>query len=137
MIPISCQWLINNRVKNLYRIFTITQQRYDGSLRQQVIIRYDHISRGHNSMLAFTIHLLRPLTCSDLELISETINSFRCSWQGSLDRGSAHYKASIYSGQHNTEKHGHTSIPQSGFKPTIRIGAIQDYTHLRPWGQWE
>jgi len=28
-------------------------------------------------MLAFTIHLLRPLTCSDLELNSETMNPFR------------------------------------------------------------
>jgi hypothetical protein len=28
-------------------------------------------------------------------------------------------KASTYTGQHNTEKHRHTSMPRSGFKPAI------------------
>jgi hypothetical protein len=28
---------------------------------------------------------------------------------------------STYTGQHNTEKHGHTSMPQAVFKPTIPV----------------
>jgi len=34
---------------------------------------------------------------------------------------SAHCKASTYMGQHNTEKHRHTSMPQVGFKPVIPV----------------
>jgi hypothetical protein len=38
-----------------------------------------------------------------------------------LDRGSARRKASTYTGQHNTEKRGHTSMPLVGFEPTIPV----------------
>jgi len=35
-----------------------------------------------------------------------------------LDGGSARLKASTYTGQHNTEKRGHTSTPRAGFETT-------------------
>jgi len=38
-----------------------------------------------------------------------------------LDRGSARRKATTYTGQHNTEKGGHTSMPRAGFKLTISV----------------
>jgi hypothetical protein len=38
-----------------------------------------------------------------------------------LDEGSAQHKASIYTGQNNTEKHGHTSMPQAEFEPAIPV----------------
>jgi hypothetical protein len=40
-------------------------------------------------------------------------------WYDSLDGGSARRKASTYTGQHNKEKRGHTSMPRAGFEPTI------------------
>jgi len=36
-----------------------------------------------------------------------------------LDWGSTRRKAITYTGQHNTEKFGHTSMPRAGFEPTI------------------
>jgi hypothetical protein len=42
-------------------------------------------------------------------------------WQDSLDGGSARRKASTYTGQHNTEKRGHTSMPRVGFEPKIPV----------------
>jgi len=39
----------------------------------------------------------------------------------SLDRGSAHHKASTYTGQHDTEKRRHTSMPWAGHEPTIPV----------------
>jgi hypothetical protein len=36
---------------------------------------------------------------------------------GRGDQSSA--KASTYTGQHNTEKHRHTSMPRAGFEPAI------------------
>jgi hypothetical protein len=44
-----------------------------------------------------------------------------------LDEGSAHRKASTYTGRHNTEKRGHTSIISSGIRthePTVRAVQI-------------
>jgi len=38
-----------------------------------------------------------------------------------LDGESARRKASTYTGQHNTEKCGHTSMPRAGFEPTIPV----------------
>jgi len=38
-----------------------------------------------------------------------------------LDGGSARRKATTYTGQHNTEKRGHTSMPRAGFEPTIPV----------------
>jgi len=38
-----------------------------------------------------------------------------------LDGGSARRKATTYTGQHNTEKRGHTSMPRAGFEPMIPI----------------
>jgi len=38
-----------------------------------------------------------------------------------LDGGSAHRKATTYTGQHNTEKHGHRSMPRAGFEHTIPV----------------
>jgi len=35
-----------------------------------------------------------------------------------LDGGSAHRKASTYTGQHNTEIRGHISMPRARFEPT-------------------
>jgi len=58
-----------------------------------------------------TFHRLGPLACSDLELTSETMNPFRhfgrTPWLGGL----VLCKSSTYTGQHNTEKHGHISMP--------------------------
>jgi hypothetical protein len=36
-----------------------------------------------------------------------------------MDGGSARRKASTYTGQHNTEKHRHTSMPRAGFENAI------------------
>jgi len=38
-----------------------------------------------------------------------------------LDRGSIRRKASTYTGQRNTEKHGYTSMPRAGFEPIIPV----------------
>jgi hypothetical protein len=38
-----------------------------------------------------------------------------------LGGGSARRKASTYTGQHNTEKRGHTAMPRAGFEPTIPV----------------
>jgi len=38
-----------------------------------------------------------------------------------LDGGSARRKATTYTGQHNTEKRGHTSMPRAGFEPMIPV----------------
>jgi len=38
-----------------------------------------------------------------------------------LDGGSARRKATAYTGQHNTEKRGHTSMPRVGFEHTIPV----------------
>jgi hypothetical protein len=40
-------------------------------------------------------------------------------WYDSLDEWSARRKASTYTGQHNTERRGKTSMPWAGFEPTI------------------
>jgi hypothetical protein len=42
---------------------------------------------------------------------------------GTLDGDSAQRKASTYTGQHNTEKGGHTSMPRTGFEPPIPVFA--------------
>jgi hypothetical protein len=42
-------------------------------------------------------------------------------WQDSLDGGSAHRKVTTYTGEHNSEKHGHISMPRAGFEPTIPV----------------
>jgi hypothetical protein len=39
----------------------------------------------------------------------------------SLDGGSAYRKASTYTGQHDTEKRGHTSMPRAGFEHAIPV----------------
>jgi hypothetical protein len=39
----------------------------------------------------------------------------------SLDGGSAHRKATTYTGQHNTEKRGHTFMPRARFESTIPV----------------
>jgi len=38
-----------------------------------------------------------------------------------LDGGSARREASTYTGEHNTGKRGHTSMPQAGFELTIQV----------------
>jgi hypothetical protein len=43
-----------------------------------------------------------------------------------LDGESARRKASTYTGQHNTEKRGHTSMPRVGFQLTI----LEEYNEL-------
>jgi len=40
---------------------------------------------------------------------------------GLLGWGSAHCKAATYTGQHNTEKCEHTSMPRAGFKSMIPV----------------
>jgi hypothetical protein len=37
------------------------------------------------------------------------------------DRGSLRRKASIYKGQHSTERHGHISMTYMSFEPTILV----------------
>jgi hypothetical protein len=46
-------------------------------------------------------------------------NKVRCSVNPPV--GLAHHKACTYTGQHKTEKCGHTSMPRAGFKPTIPV----------------
>jgi len=38
-----------------------------------------------------------------------------------LDGALARRKASTYTGQHNTEEYGHTSMPRAGFELTIPV----------------
>jgi len=38
-----------------------------------------------------------------------------------LEGGLARPKATTYTGQHNTEKRGHTSMPRAGFEPMIPV----------------
>jgi len=38
-----------------------------------------------------------------------------------LDGGSALFKATTYTRQHNTEKRGHTYMPRTEFEPTIPV----------------
>jgi hypothetical protein len=45
--------------------------------------------------------------------------SYLDKWQDSLDEWSARRKASTYTGQHNTERRGQTSMPWAAFEPTI------------------
>jgi hypothetical protein len=42
-----------------------------------------------------------------------------------LDEWSARRKASTYTGQHNTERRGQTSMPWAGFEPTIKAHASE------------
>jgi hypothetical protein len=49
------------------------------------------------------------------------MNLFLDIWYDSLDGGSARHKSTTYTGQHNTEKRGHTSMPRAGFEPTILV----------------
>jgi hypothetical protein len=58
--------------------------------------------------LRFKIYFLKLVNLSD-------------SWLDSLDGGSARRKASTYTGQHNTEKYGNTSMPRAGFETTIPV----------------
>jgi hypothetical protein len=41
-----------------------------------------------------------------------------------MDGGSVRRKASTYTGQHNTVKRRHTSMPRAGFDPTIPVFAL-------------
>jgi len=38
-----------------------------------------------------------------------------------LDGGSARRKATTYTGEHNTQKRGHTSMPRAGFEIMIPV----------------
>jgi hypothetical protein len=49
------------------------------------------------------------------------MNLFLDIWLDSLDGGSARREATPYTGQHNTEIRGHTSMPLAGFEPTIPL----------------
>jgi hypothetical protein len=67
--------------------------------------------------------------CSDSELTSETVNSFRyfstITWAG--DR--------LITVQHNTEERGHNIHASTGIRthdPSVR--AVQDHKYLRPRG---
>jgi hypothetical protein len=59
------------------------------------------------------------MVCSNTEPTSEIMNPFRRLGR-TLVGGSAHCKASTYTGQHATEKRGHTSIPRAGFEPVFK-----------------
>jgi hypothetical protein len=49
------------------------------------------------------------------------MNIFLNIWQDSSDGGSARRKATTYTGQHNTEKRGHTSMSRARFEPMIPV----------------
>jgi hypothetical protein len=49
------------------------------------------------------------------------MNLFLDVWQDSLDGRSVRLKATTYTGQNNTEKRGHTSMPRAGFEPMILV----------------
>jgi len=68
-----------------------------------------------------SFHVWDPLACSESEWTSGSMNPFRCfgrtPWTG--DRPIA--RPQPYTGQHNSEKRGHTSMPLAGLKPTIPV----------------
>jgi hypothetical protein len=49
------------------------------------------------------------------------MNLFLDIWQDSLDERSARRKAPTCTGQHNTEKREHTSMPRAEFEPTVPV----------------
>jgi len=65
----------------------------------------------------YSFHGLDPLASCDSEITSETMNPFTTFLVGE----SAHRKDSTYIGQHNTETHGHASMPRAGFESTISV----------------
>jgi hypothetical protein len=77
-----------------------------------------------------TFHELCPVVCSDSELMSEAMNSFIIFLYDS-DGASAHHNASIYTGQRNTKKRRHISMPRAGFEHTIPM--FQRSITVRAW----
>jgi hypothetical protein len=69
-------------------------------------------------ILLFNVSRTRPLMSRDLELSSETMNPFR-----HIDRTGVRSiaKPLTYTGQHNTQKRGHISMPRAGFEPVIPV----------------
>jgi hypothetical protein len=64
---------------------------------------------------------LGPLVCSNSELTSETMNSFRHFGRTPWAGGSVYHKACTYTAQLNTEQRGHRSITRAGFEPTTAV----------------
>jgi hypothetical protein len=54
-------------------------------------------------------------------MTSETYESIFGHLIGILGRGSARRKAITNTGQNNTERRGHTSMPRAEFEPTIPV----------------
>jgi len=47
-------------------------------------------------------------------------------------------KATTFTGHHNIEKHGHTSMPREGFEPTIpKFERLKTVRALRLRGYWD
>lgn len=69
------------------------------------------------------------MACCNLELTSETINLV-VMWYDSLDGETALRKASTYTGQHNRENCGHTSVHNVGFEPTIPLFEWSKTVHV-------
>jgi hypothetical protein len=49
------------------------------------------------------------------------MNLFLDFWYDPLDGGTAHRKATTYTGEHKTEKREYTSMPRARFEPTIPV----------------
>jgi hypothetical protein len=74
-----------------------------------------------NIALVCMFNTLNPLASSDSVLTSETVNHFRYFGRTPWTKDRPIRNASTYTGQHNTEKRGHTSVPRAGFEPTISV----------------
>jgi len=55
---------------------------------------------------------------------------------GLLGWGLAQHKASTYTGQHNTEKRGQTSMPGVGYKTTIPVFKQMKTVHASDHAAW-
>jgi len=103
----------------------------------RILISLVHaICHAHHTLLdiifycCYSFHGLGPLAFSDSELTYETMAHFshfgRTVWR------SDYCKASTYTGQHNTEKRWHTSMPRAGFEPATPV--FERSKTVRPLG---
>jgi hypothetical protein len=85
-----------------------------------------------------TFHGLGPLACTNSEFTSENMNLLDIS-VGLLGQVICPSRGfSTHTGQHNTEKCGHTSMPRAGFEPTIPVFEwYKTITRFTPRGHWE
>jgi hypothetical protein len=106
--PLECHVTKNSQVRLVWYFTT----------KANGIHSYDNMTKDWNIKweCCSTPRRLGPLACSDSELTSENANYWL------LGRGSANRKASNYNmGQHSKGKIGQTSMPRTGYEPTIPV----------------